>query len=120
MRFLIIRKADDQTEAGVMPTSELIAAMGTYNEELVKAGVMLAGEGLHPAARGARITFADGTPTVTAGPFTESKELIAGYTLIDVRTREEALEWVRRWPAEDGDGHVELELRQVYEEKELR
>jgi hypothetical protein len=120
MRFLIIRKADDQTEAGVMPGPGLLAAMGAYNEQLVKAGVMLAGDGLHPTARGSRVTFAEGKPTVTDGPFTETKELIAGYTLIDVRTREEALEWVKRWPAEDGDGHVELELRQVYEDEELR
>jgi hypothetical protein len=119
MRFMIIRHADEETERGAMPSQELLEAMVAYNEELVKAGVMLAGEGLHPSANGARISFADGVPTVTDGPFTETKELIAGYTLIEVRSREEALEWVKRWPAEDGGGNVQLELRQVFEAEEF-
>jgi hypothetical protein len=119
MRFMIIRRADEETEAGAMPSQELLEAMVAYNEELVKAGVMLAGEGLHPSARGARISFSGGTPTVTDGPFAETKELIAGFTLIEVRSREEALEWVKRWPSEDGGGHVQLELRQVFEAEDF-
>ena len=119
VRFMIIRKADEHTEAGEMPAEELIAAMTAYNEEMVKAGVMLAGEGLHPRTRGARISFSGGQPTVTDGPFAETKELIAGFTLIQVRSREEALEWVRRWPAEDSDGSAQLELRQVFEAEDF-
>jgi hypothetical protein len=112
---MIIRKADESTEAGVMPSEELIAAMMKYNEELVKAGVMLEGEGLHPTSRGARIKFSGGKPVVTDGPFSETKELIAGFTIIQVKSREEAIEWVKRWPAIDGGGEVELELRQIFE-----
>lgn len=115
MRFMIIRKADPETEAGVMPSEELIAAMMRYNEELAKAGVMLAGEGLLPSSTGSRIRFSGGKPTVIDGPFSETKELIAGFTMIEVKSREEALEWVKRWPALDGNGEVELELRQVAE-----
>ena len=119
MRFLIIRKADKQTEAGVMPSEALIAAMTKYNEELVRAGVMLAGEGLHPTAKGARIKFSGGKPRVIDGPFSEAKEVIAGFTLIQVRSQEEAIEWVKRWPSLDGDGEVELELRQVFEAEDF-
>ncbi len=115
MRFMIIRKADKNTEASVLPSKELLEAMGQYNEELVKAGVMLAGEGLQPSAKGARVKFSGGKPTVIDGPFAETKELIAGFTMIQVKSREEALEWLKRWPALDGDGEVELELRQVFE-----
>ncbi|HTD06582.1 YciI family protein [Undibacterium sp.] len=115
MRFMIIRKADKSAEAGELPDEKLIAAMGRYNEELMKAGIMLAGEGLQPSAKGARIKFSGGKPRIVDGPFTEAKELIAGFTMIDVRSREEALEWVKRWPPLDGGGEVELELRQVYE-----
>lgn len=111
MRFMIIRKADAATEAGVLPTEEQLATMLAYNQELLEAGVLLAGEGLHPSAKGARITFTTGTPTVVDGPFTEAKELIAGFTMIQVRSRDEAIEWVKRWPETD----VELELRQVFE-----
>jgi hypothetical protein len=111
MRFMIIRKADEQTEAGVLPTEAQIASMMQYNEELVKAGVLLAGEGLHPSSKATRVTFRGGEPTIVDGPFAEAKELIAGFTIIQTRTREEALEWVRRWPEAD----VELELRQVFE-----
>ena len=116
---MIIRKADADTEAGALPSLDLIEAMGRYNEELVKAGVMLAGEGLRPTADGARIDFVNGTPTVTDGPFAETKELIAGFTLIDVKSRAEAIEWVKRWPTADGDGNVHLELRQVYEPEDF-
>src|SRR5262245_16901289 len=115
MRFMIIRKADKSTEAGVLPSEKLLAAMGEYNEALVKAGVMLAGEGLQPSAKGARVKFSGGKPTVIDGPFAETKELIAGFTMIEVKSREEALAWVKRWPALDGDGEVELEVRQVFE-----
>ena len=113
MRFMIIRKADADTEAGAMPPQGLFEAMIQYNQEMIDAGVMVGGDGLHPSARGARIKFHGGKPTVTDGPFAEAKELIAGYTMIEVGSREEALEWVKRWPALDGDGEVELELRQV-------
>ena len=115
MRFLIIRKADKNTEAGVMPSEPLLADMMNYNEQMVKAGVLLAGEGLRPSSKGARITFSGGKPTVIDGPFAETKELIAGYTMIQVKSKEEAIEWVKRWPARDGNGEVELELRQVFE-----
>lgn len=115
MRFMIIRKADPETEAGVMPTEELITAMARYNQEMADAGVLVGGDGLQPSAKGTKIKFSGGKPTVTDGPFTEAKELIAGYTLIEVASKEEAIEWVKRWPTIDGHGNVELELRQVYE-----
>jgi hypothetical protein len=111
MRFMIIRKADAETEAGVLPTEEQLETMIRYNEELMKAGVLLAGEGLHPSSNAARITFSGGEPTIVDGPFAEAKELIAGFTMIQVRSRDEAIEWVKRWPETD----VELELRQVFE-----
>ena len=115
MRFMIIRKADADTEARKMPSHELAAAMMAYNEEMARAGILLGGDGLRPTADGFRIKFADGKPTVIDGPFAEAKELVAGYTLIQVDSREEALEWVRRWPAEDADGQAYLEVRQLYE-----
>lgn len=115
MRFIILRKADKNTEAGAMPSEELLSAMADYNAELAKAGTMVTGEGLQPSAKGARITFDNGKPIVTDGPFAETKELLAGYTVIDVNSKEEAIEWVKRWPPMDGDGNVELELRQVFE-----
>jgi hypothetical protein len=115
MRFMIIRKADKDTEAGVVPSEELIAAMGRYNEELVKAGVLLDASGLQPSAKGARVRFKGGKPTVVDGPFAEARELIAGYSIIQARSKEEAIEWVKRWPALDGAGEVELEIRQMYE-----
>ncbi len=115
MRFMIIRKADKETEAGVLPSTELLAAMLKYNEELVKAGVMLQGEGLQASSKGARVKFSKGKPTVIDGPFTEAKELIAGFTMIQVKSKEEATEWVKRWPALDGHGEVEIEIRQVFE-----
>jgi hypothetical protein len=112
MRFMVLVKANHDTEAGVLPSEELLAAMGRYNEELVKAGVMLAGEGLHPSSKGARVRFSGGKTTVTDGPFTEAKELIAGFWLLQVRSKEEAIEWVSRAPFSDGE---ELEVRQVFE-----
>jgi hypothetical protein len=119
MRFMIIRKADAETEAGVMPTEQLLAAMMKYNEELVKAGVMLAGEGLQPSSKGARVKFSGGKPSVIDGPFAETKELIAGFSMIQVKSREEAIEWVKRWPAIDGHGEAEIEIRQVFEAEDF-
>ncbi|HWX01485.1 YciI family protein [Collimonas sp.] len=119
MRFMIIRKADQATEAGEMPSEELITAMMKYNEEMIQAGVMLAGEGLQPSAKGARIKFSGGKPTVLDGPFAETKELIAGFTMIQVKSKQEALEWVKRWPPLDAGGGVELELRQVFEAEDF-
>jgi hypothetical protein len=115
MRFMILRMADKNTEAGAVPNKALFAAMGQYMDEMAKAGVLLAGDGLQPSAKGARVKFSGGRPTVIDGPFTEAKELIAGFAMIDVQSKEEAIEWVRRWPAQDADGAVELEIRQVYE-----
>ena len=115
MRFMILRKADKQTEAGVMPSRQLLEAMGAYMGEMTKAGVILAGDGLKPTAKGARVKFRRGKPTVIDGPFTESKEVIAGYCLIQVASLQEAIDWVRRWPALDGDGEVEIEIRPLYE-----
>ena len=115
MRFMIIRKADANTEGDDKPTEELVKAMMAYHEEMIRAGVMLGGDGLQPSRKGARLEFRKGKPTVIDGPFSEAKELIAGYTLINVKSREEAIEWAKRWPAVDGDGEVQLELRQLYE-----
>ena len=115
MRFMIIRRADEETEAGALPTQELIDAMMRYNEQMMNAGVMTGGDGLQPTSKGALVKFQYGRPTVMDGPFAEAKELIAGYTLIQVNSREEALEWMKRWPVEDAHGHVTLELRQLYE-----
>lgn len=111
MRFMMLVKADDNTEAGVLPSEKELAEMGRFNEQLANAGVLLAGEGLQPSARGARVTFSGGKPTVTDGPFTEAKELIAGFWMIQVRSKEEALEWARRVPFQDG----QIEIRQVFE-----
>ncbi|GAA4340035.1 YciI family protein [Variovorax defluvii] len=112
MRFMVLVKASQDSEAGVMPTEELLTKMGKYNEELVKAGVMLAGEGLHPTSKGARVRFEGDKRTVIDGPFAETKELVAGYWLWQVRSREEAIEWLKRAPF---DGGAEVELRQVFE-----
>jgi hypothetical protein len=111
MRFMIIRKADAETEAEAMPSSELIEAMTAYNEKLVAAGVMVGGDGLKSSRYGAKVSFSNGKPTIVDGPFAEAKELIAGYTVIDVASYEEAIEWVKQWPPEDGNGNVQLELR---------
>ena len=112
MRFMVIVKADQNSEAGVMPGAELIAAMGRFNEELVKAGIMLAGEGLHPSSKGARLKFSGGGKVVTDGPFPETKELVAGFWLIQVKSKAEAIEWMKRAPMEEGN---ELEIRQVFD-----
>jgi hypothetical protein len=114
MRFMVMIKSDEPTENGVMPTEDELNAMGRYNEELVKAGVLLAGEGLHPSSKGARIRFTDGKPTVIDGPFAEAKELIAGFWLIDVKSKEEAIEWMKRIPCTDGV-EINVEIRQVFE-----
>ncbi len=111
MRFMMIVKADKNSEAGVLPTEEQLAEMGKYNEELVKAGVMLAGEGLQASSKGARVRYSGSKRTVIDGPFTESKELIAGFWLIQVRSKEEAIEWAKRVPFDEG----EVEIRQVFE-----
>ena len=111
MRFMMMVKASQDSEAGVLPSRELVAAMGKYNEELIKAGVMLAGEGLHASSKGARVSYSGEKRSVTDGPFTETKELIAGYWLIQVSSKEEAIEWAKRVPFEDG----EVEIRQVSE-----
>jgi hypothetical protein len=110
MRFMVIVKANEDTENGVLPTEQELAEMGAYNEELVKAGVMLAGEGLHPSSKGARVRFdGEGATAVVDGPFAETKELIAGFWILEVSSREEVLEWVKKAPFRDG----EVEVRQV-------
>lgn len=115
MRFMLIVKASADSEAGVMPSEDMLGAMGKYNEELVKAGVLLAAEGLQSSSKGARVRFSGGKPTVTDGPFAETKELIAGFWLIQVRSKEEAVEWVKRCPAPMEGGTGEIEIRQVFE-----
>jgi hypothetical protein len=119
MRFMIIRRADKETEAGIMPSQELLAAMGQFMEEMGKAGILLGGEGLHPTSKGARVNFSDGKPKVIDGPFAEAKELVGGYCLIEVKSRAEAIDWVRRWPVLDGHGNVEIEIRQVFEAEDF-
>ena len=115
MQFVVLRKADAETEAGTLPGKQVIDDMTSYNAGLVARGAMKSGAGLTPSSRGARVSFSNGKPKVIDGPFAEAKELIAGYTLIQARSREEAIEWVKRWPPLDGDGEVELEIRQLYE-----
>jgi hypothetical protein len=119
MRVMVIVKATKNSEAGMMPSEQLLTDMGKYNEELVKAGVMLAGEGLHPSSRGKRIRFSGSQRTVTDGPFAETKELIAGFWLWQVRSMDEALEWVRRCP-DPMPGEVgELEIRPIFEAEDF-
>ncbi|MDF2691989.1 MAG: dehydrogenase [Labilithrix sp.] len=113
MKFMIVIKATKQTEGGVMPDEKLLTEMGKFNEALVKAGVLLAGEGLHPSSKGARVRFAGGKTTVMDGPFTEAKELIAGFWIWQVKSKEEAIEWVKRIPA-DANEESEVEIRQVF------
>jgi len=115
MRFMMIVKASKDPEAGVMPSEELLSAMGKYNEELVKAGVMLDGAGLQPSSKGFRVKFSGGKRTIVDGPFAETKELIAGYWIIQVKSREEALEWAKRIPAPQEGGDGEVEVRQFFE-----
>lgn len=114
MRFMILLKADKNTEAGVMPSTEMLTEMGKYNEALLKAGVLVDGAGLQATAKGARVRFSGKTRTVTEGPFAEAKELIAGYWMFQVQSKEEAIEWVKRCP-NPLDGEAEIEIRQVFE-----
>jgi hypothetical protein len=116
MRFMVMVPANQESEAGVLPDQKILAEMGKFNEEMVKAGVMLAGEGLHPTSKGARLKFSGGKTKVIDGPFTESKELIAGFWLIQVKSKEEAIAWMKRAPFGDG---VTLEIRQVFEAEDF-
>ena len=118
MRFMIIVKATKDSEAGVMPDQALLAAMGNFNEELVKAGIMLAGEGLQPSSKGARVRFSGSKRTVVDGPFAETKELIAGFWIWQVRSKQEAIEWVKRCP-NPFRGESEIEIRQVFESEDF-
>jgi hypothetical protein len=115
MRFMVLVKADKNSEAGVLPTKELLAEMGKFNEELVKAGVMLAGEGLQASSKGARVKFSGGKRTVIDGPFAESKELVAGFWIWQVKSKKEAIEWLKRAPFED----TEVEIRQIFEAEDF-
>ncbi len=115
MRFMILVKADKNSEAGIMPGEEVFAAMGKFNEELVNAGVMLAGEGLHPSSKGARVKFSGGKPTVVDGPFAETKELVAGYWIWQVKSKDEAIAWLERSPFQD----AEIEVRQIFEAEDF-
>src|SRR5205823_15049490 len=118
MRFMILVKASEESEAGVMPSEQLRAEMGKFNEELVKAGVMLAGEGLHPSSKGARVRFSGGKRTVIDGPFAETKELIAGFWIWQVKSKEEAIEWVKRCP-NPHNRETEVEIRQAFEAEDF-
>jgi len=115
MRFMILVKANKDSEAGVMPTAEMLTEMGRFNEELVNAGVMLAGEGLHPSSKGARVKFSGGKPAVVDGPFAETKELVAGYWIWQVKSKDEAIEWLKRAPFKD----EEVEVRQIFEAEDF-
>jgi len=116
MRFMVLVKADKNSEAGVMPSQKLLAEMGKFNEQLAKAGVMLAGEGLHPTSKGARVKFSGDQRTVIDGPFAETKELVAGFWLWQVKSKQEAIEWLKRAPF---DGGTEVEIRQVFEAEDF-
>jgi hypothetical protein len=118
MRFMVIIKANDKSERGEMPSERLLTEMGKYNEQLVKAGILLAGEGLQPSSKGARVKLSGTTRTVIDGPFPETKELIAGFWLIQVSSKEEAIEWVKRIPNPDGDD-TDVEIRQVFEAEDF-
>jgi hypothetical protein len=116
MRFMVLVPANEESEAGVMPDAKILEAMGKFNEEMVKAGVMLAGEGLQPTSKGARLKFSGGKTTVTDGPFAESKELIAGFWLIQAKSMDEAIAWMKRAPF---DGGTQIEIRQVFETEDF-
>jgi len=118
MRFMVMVRSDKNSEAGILPSTELLEAMGKYNEELVKAGVLLAADGLQPSSKGARVKFSGAKRTVTDGPFAETKELIAGFWMIQVKSKEEAIEWVKRCP-NPLPGEPEIEIRQVFEAEDL-
>jgi hypothetical protein len=121
MRFMLMVKASDLSESGALPGPELLAAMDAYNNEMLRAGVLLAADGLQASSKGARVRFSGGKTTVIDGPFTETKELIAGFWLIQVKSLDEAVEWARRCPAPMGDGvDAEIEIRQVFEDSEVR
>ena len=119
MRFMVIVKADKDSEAGVLPSKELLEAMGKYNEELVKAGIMLAAEGLHPSSKGARVKFSGTKRIVTDGPFTETKELVAGFWLWQCKSKEEAIEWAKRCPNPMPGSEGVLEIRQIFESEDF-
>jgi hypothetical protein len=116
MRFMVLMFPGEKAEAGVLPSEKELTEMGKYNEELVKAGVLLAGEGLHPSSKGARVTFLGGKPTVSDGPFSEVKEVLGGFWMSQVKSKEEAIEWVKRCPASDGQ---KIEVRQVFEAEDF-
>lgn len=118
---MVLRKADAQTESGIFPpnTTELFGAMGAYMQEMTDAGILRAGEGLQPSSKGAKVKFRNGKPTVIDGPFTEAKELIAGYSIIEVRSLQEAIDWTKKWPASDAEGNVEIEIRRIYEAEDF-
>ncbi|QWG15653.1 YciI family protein [Bradyrhizobium sediminis] len=116
MRFMVIVKASQDSEAGVVPSTELLTAMGKFNEQMVKAGVMLAGEGLHPTSKGARIKYSGKTPDVSHGPFPLTNDLVAGFWLIQVKSRDEAIEWMKRAPF---DGGAEIEIRQIFDAEDF-
>ena len=118
MRFMILVKATKDSEAGIMPSEELLTEMGKFNDELVKAGIMRAGEGLHPSSRGARVRFSGDKRTVIDGPFAETKELVAGFWLWEVKSKEEAIEWVKRCP-NPMPGESEIEIRQIFEAEDF-
>ena len=119
MRFMVIVKADKNSEAGIMPSEQLLAEMGRFNEELAEAGVLLAAEGLQASSKGARVKFSGGKRIVTDGPFAEAKELIAGFWLWEVKSKEEAIEWVKRCPNPMPDTEAEIEIRQVFEAEDF-
>ena len=119
MRFMVMVKATPESEAGLMPSEKLLTEMGKFNEELVKAGVLLAGEGLHPSSKGARIRFSGASRTVTDGPFTETKELVAGFWLLQVQSRDEVVEWMKRCPNPNEHGDGEIEIRKVFEAEDF-
>src|SRR5215207_7212516 len=118
MRFMILLKADKTTESGALPDEKLLTDMGKYNEELVKAGVMLAGEGLHPSSKGARVKFSGGNRSVTDGPFPETKELLAGFWIFKVNSLQEAIDWVKKCP-NPLEGEAEIEIRQIFEAEDF-
>ncbi len=118
MKFMVIVKASPESEAGQMPSEQLMTEMGKFNEELVKAGVLLAGEGLHPSSKGARIQFSGSNRTVVEGPFSETRDLVAGFWLIDVKSKQEAIEWMKRCP-NPMEGDSELEIRQIFEAEDF-
>jgi hypothetical protein len=119
MRFMILLKADKDTEAGVMPSQQLLADMGRYNEELIKAGVMQAGEGLQPTSKGARVRFSRGQVSVTEGPFPQTGELLAGFWIWKCKSKQEAIEWVKKVPMPMASGEAEIEIRQIFEAEDF-